>query len=143
MEHLNWGYFQLGLIALVFGGLQVWWISSVFWRRDLARPQSGGEFRKSLERIWKKEQRFRHDTCMVQQRFGAIDSLNVAGGLYTPRINVMCRTVDSDSNYRHSSVISTSISPPVERSRLRAASGLTRCLQSAGLSLLDDLSVEA
>ena len=59
MEHLNWGYIQLGLVALVFGGLQVWWISSVFWRRDLARPQSGGEFRKSLERIWKKEQRQR------------------------------------------------------------------------------------
>jgi hypothetical protein len=30
MEHLNWGYIQLGLVALVFGGLQVWWISSVF-----------------------------------------------------------------------------------------------------------------
>ena len=59
MDHLNWGYIQLGLVALVFGGLQVWWISSVFWKRDLARPQSGGEFRKSLERIWKKEQRQR------------------------------------------------------------------------------------
>ncbi len=56
MEHLNWGYIQLGLVALVFGGLQVWWISSVLWRRNLAKPQSGGEFRKSLERIWKKEQ---------------------------------------------------------------------------------------
>ena len=56
MEHLNWGYIQLGLVALVFGGLQVWWISNVLWRRDLAKPQSGGEFRKSLERIWKKEQ---------------------------------------------------------------------------------------
>ena len=57
MEHLNWGYIQLGLVAVVFGGLQVWWISSVFWRRDLSKPQSGGEFRKSLERIWMKEQR--------------------------------------------------------------------------------------
>ena len=89
------------------------------------------------------EQRFRHDPCMVQQRFGAIDSLNVAGDLYTPRINVVCRTVDSDSNERHSSVISTSISPPVERSRLRAASGVTTWLQSAGITMLDDLSVEA
>jgi hypothetical protein len=59
MEILNWGYIQLILVALVFGGLQVWWIGSVFWKRDLARPQSGGEFRKSLERIWKKEQRHR------------------------------------------------------------------------------------
>ena len=48
----KWRYIQLGLIALPFGGLKVWWISSVFWKRDLARPQSGGEFRKSLERIW-------------------------------------------------------------------------------------------
>lgn len=54
MEHINWGYLQLGLVALAFGGLQVWWISSVFRRRDLARPLSDGEFRKSLERIWTK-----------------------------------------------------------------------------------------
>jgi hypothetical protein len=57
MDHLHWGYIQLALVALAFGGLQVWWISSVFWKRDLARQQSGEEFRKTLERIWKKEQR--------------------------------------------------------------------------------------
>jgi len=57
MEHLNWKYLQLRLVALIFGGLQVWWIGSVFRRRDLARPLSEGEFRKSLERIWKKDQR--------------------------------------------------------------------------------------
>ncbi len=51
MEHLNWGYIQLGLIALVFGGLQVWWIGSVFRKRDRARPQNGGEFRKHWGRI--------------------------------------------------------------------------------------------
>ena len=56
MDQMNWGYIQLGLVALVFGGLQVWWISSVFRRRDLARPQSAGEFRKNLEKIWGKEQ---------------------------------------------------------------------------------------
>jgi hypothetical protein len=28
MEHLNWGYIQLGLVALAFGGFQVWWIGS-------------------------------------------------------------------------------------------------------------------
>ena len=44
MEHQNLGTIQLGLVALAFGGLQVWWISSVFWRRDLARPKSGGKF---------------------------------------------------------------------------------------------------
>jgi hypothetical protein len=54
MERLNWAYIQLGLVALAFGGLQVWWIGSVFRRRDLARPLSEGEFRKTLERIWAK-----------------------------------------------------------------------------------------
>lgn len=54
MEHFNWGYLQLGLVALAFGGLQIWWIGSVFWKRKLARPLSEGEFRKALERIWEK-----------------------------------------------------------------------------------------
>ena len=54
MEQLNAGTWQLGLFALAFGGLQIWWISSVLRRRDLARPMSNGEFRKSLERIWTK-----------------------------------------------------------------------------------------
>lgn len=58
MDHLNWGYLQLGLVALAFGGLQIWWISSTLRRRDLARPLSNKEFRNSLERIWsKKEQK--------------------------------------------------------------------------------------
>ena len=55
MDHLNWGYIQLGLVAPAFGGLQVWWISSMFRRRDLARPLSEGEFRKTLEQIWRKK----------------------------------------------------------------------------------------
>ena len=54
MENLNWGYIQLGLVVLAFGGLQVWWISSVFWKRKLARPLSEVEFKRSLERIWEK-----------------------------------------------------------------------------------------
>ena len=37
MEHLNWGYLQLGLFALAFGGAQVWWISGKTNRSDLAR----------------------------------------------------------------------------------------------------------
>ena len=54
MEHLNWGYLQLGLLALAFEGLQRWWIGSVFRRRDLAKPLSERQFRKTLERIWAK-----------------------------------------------------------------------------------------
>jgi hypothetical protein len=53
---LNWGYLRLGLVALAFGGLQVWWISSTIRKRDLARPLSEKEFRRSLERIWRKDQ---------------------------------------------------------------------------------------
>lgn len=52
MEHQNWGILQLGLFALAFGGLQVWWISSTLRRRERTRPMSEGEFRRSLERIW-------------------------------------------------------------------------------------------
>ena len=56
IENLNWGSIQLGLVALAFGGLQVWWISSVFSKRELAKPLSESAFRKTLERIWSKEQ---------------------------------------------------------------------------------------
>jgi len=55
METLNWGYIQLCLVALAFGGLQVWWIGRVLWKRKLARPLNEDEFRKALEKIWKKE----------------------------------------------------------------------------------------
>jgi hypothetical protein len=55
VEHLNWGYIQLGLVALAFGGLQVWWIGSTLRRQRRPRPMGEGEFRKALERIWGKE----------------------------------------------------------------------------------------
>ncbi len=55
IENLNSGYLQLGLFALAFGSLQVWWISSVLRRRYRARPMSEGEIRRSLERIWAKK----------------------------------------------------------------------------------------
>ena len=45
----------LRLFALVFGGLQVWWIGSTLRRRELARPLNERAFRKSLERIWAKQ----------------------------------------------------------------------------------------
>ncbi|MEB3331794.1 MAG: hypothetical protein VKI83_04810 [Synechococcaceae cyanobacterium] len=48
----QWGTIQLGLVALVFGALQLWWIGSTLRRQDLARPLSEREFRRSLERIW-------------------------------------------------------------------------------------------
>ena len=41
MDQFTAGYWQLGLLALVFAGLQLWWIGSTLRRnrqRDLARP---------------------------------------------------------------------------------------------------------
>jgi hypothetical protein len=56
MDVRNWGYLQLGLFALAFGGMQIWWISSTMRKRNLARPMKNQEFRLSLERIWAKSQ---------------------------------------------------------------------------------------
>ncbi len=54
MDHLNWGYVQLALLALAFGGLQIWWIGNVLLGRRRARPIGDSEFRKALEAIWAK-----------------------------------------------------------------------------------------
>jgi hypothetical protein len=54
MENLNWGSIQLGLVALAFGGLQIWWISRIVGRRNRAKPMTEKEFRKTLEKIWAK-----------------------------------------------------------------------------------------
>ena len=59
MDELNWGYAQLGLFALVFGGLQIWWIGSTLRGRRLARPMTEQEFRRSLERMWSGERKRR------------------------------------------------------------------------------------
>ena len=59
IEQLNWGDVQLGLLALVFGGLQIWWIGSTLAGRRLARPMTEQEFRRSLERIWSGERKRR------------------------------------------------------------------------------------
>jgi len=57
MENLNWGYIQLGLFALAFGGLQVWWISRIVSRRHFAKPLTERDFQKSLEKIWAKDRK--------------------------------------------------------------------------------------
>ena len=55
IEHLNSASLQLGLVVLVFGGLQVWWIGSVLKKQRVPRPMGESEFRKTLERIWAKK----------------------------------------------------------------------------------------
>ena len=59
IEQLNWGDVQLGLLALVFGGLQIWWIGSTLRGRRLARPMTEQEFRRSLVRIWSGQRKRR------------------------------------------------------------------------------------
>ena len=56
VDSLNWAYLQLGLFALAFAGLQIWWISSTLRGRRRARPMNQQEFKRSLERIWAREQ---------------------------------------------------------------------------------------
>ncbi|MCP9803105.1 hypothetical protein KBY75_05940 [Cyanobium sp. T1G-Tous] len=41
MEHLNWGYIQLGLVALVFGGLQNQGKIGEALRRSVKYPKEG------------------------------------------------------------------------------------------------------
>tara|TARA_B100001939_G_C16753354_1_gene534991 strand:- start:561 stop:737 length:177 start_codon:yes stop_codon:yes gene_type:complete len=56
MDAIDGGYWQLGLLAIAFAGLQLWWIGSTLRRnrqRDLARPLSQREFKRSLERMFK------------------------------------------------------------------------------------------
>jgi hypothetical protein len=42
MDHLNWGTIQLGLVALAFGGLQIWWIGSTLKKQRAPRPMGEG-----------------------------------------------------------------------------------------------------
>ncbi len=56
VDSLNWGYVQLGLFALAFGGLQIWWISSTLRGRRLARPMNEQEFKRSVEWILARDQ---------------------------------------------------------------------------------------
>lgn len=55
LDHLNAGTLELGLFALAFGGLQIWWIGSTIKRRKRAQPLSEHEFRGALERIWREK----------------------------------------------------------------------------------------
>jgi hypothetical protein len=41
MEHLNWGYLQLGLVALVFGGVQNQEKTGEALRRSVKYPKGG------------------------------------------------------------------------------------------------------
>lgn len=54
-DHLSSADLELGLLAMAFGGLQLWWISSTLRKQNLARQLSEREFKRSVERIWTKK----------------------------------------------------------------------------------------
>ena len=67
MDHLNSGSLQLGLFALVFGSLQVWWISGEMQHRDL----EGLILNQDLENLFHRHSMYaagaRH--CCFESRF--------------------------------------------------------------------------
>lgn len=67
MEHLNWGSIQLALGALVSGGLQLWWISSILRRLERGRPWREGEFRTSLQRSAPLAIRSKSSLLLIEQ----------------------------------------------------------------------------
>jgi hypothetical protein len=101
------------------------------------------------------DRRFRHDPCLVEGRFGLIESIVLAGPMASAEIRVHCRliapraaSVEQGAHARPLSGlaakdVSLSLAPPLDRLRLRAASGVAAMLGTAGITPLDALSVEA
>jgi hypothetical protein len=101
------------------------------------------------------DRRFRHDPCLVEGRFGLIESIALAGPMASAEIRVHCRliapraaSVEQGAHARPLSGlaakdVSLSLAPPLDRLRLRAASGVAAMLGTAGITPLDALSVEA
>ena len=52
---MNPAWWSLLLLALLFGALQIWWIGGLLRQRSLARPMREDAFRRSLERIWARQ----------------------------------------------------------------------------------------
>ena len=88
------------------------------------------------------DRRIRQAPCQVKESFGVIQSLKLAGDLKSPRIDVRCRTLTSNSKTLTTEEVCISLSPPVERLQLRAASGVASWLRGGGSAQLEDLSVE-
>lgn len=101
------------------------------------------------------DRRFRHDPCLVEGRFGLIESIALAGPMASAEIRVHCRliapraaSVEQGAHARPLSGLAAkdvrvSLAPPLDRLRLRAASGVAAMLGTAGITPLDALSVEA
>lgn len=99
--------------------------------------------RQLKELVAAADRRVRHDPCRVRERFGVIQSISLAGDLFTPRLDILCRTIAGPSSQPELEEIRISLSPPAEPLLLRSATGVASWLRGGGVALLDDLSVEA
>jgi hypothetical protein len=57
LEDFNWGYVQLAIVTIIFGGLQIWWISKVFKNQRKPRSMDNREFRRKTDKILRNEQK--------------------------------------------------------------------------------------
>ena len=88
-------------------------------------------------------QRVRNDACQVQTFFGVIHSISLAGDLAAPRLDIRCWMLVDNAGQLEGEDRRISLSPPAERQQLRTGSGIRRWLAAGGITLLEDLSVEA
>lgn len=124
-------YWQVFLVA----ALLVLAIAAVVWAVLL---QNQEQLRVLVEAA---ERRVQLVPCQIQNSFGVIRAIKLAGSLQTPRIDVHCSTLTSNGN----AVVADEIclSPPAERQQLRTSTGLASWLRSGGITQLEELSVEA
>ncbi len=87
--------------------------------------------------------RVRNDPCQVQSRFGVIKAVQLAGDLATPSLEIHCCLLVDSGGQMQAEDQRISLSPPAERQQLCSGSGIGRWLAAGGITLLEDLSVEA
>ena len=94
------------------------------------------------------ERRVRNDPCQLRDRFGVVEAITLGADLTPLRIEIRCRTIHASNVDGSSSLLSgepesISLSPPSDPQQLRGGSGTARWLAAGGITLLDELSVEA
>ncbi len=94
------------------------------------------------------ERRVRNDPCQLRDRFGVVEAITLGPDLTPLRIEIRCRTIHASTVDGSSSLLSAepesiSLSPPSDPQQLRGGSGTARWLAAGGITLLDELSVEA
>jgi hypothetical protein len=122
-------FLAFGLVALAIYGLAV--------------PGQQQKKRQLQALVEIADRRVRNDPCRVRDRFGVIQSISLAGDLFTPRLDIVCRSIANPTSQPDAEEIRISLRPPAEPLVLRSATGVGNWLSGAGITRLDDLSVEA